>query len=404
MYVTPFSTKTQVSPATNGELRASILTVEDDTLGVINVGDSISSITSELNYKQTKITDNSYLSISDGSGLSDELLKVNLDEDRDIIVDTITCGNITANLGATIRATTLIATDNLYYGPIQNLVSVEGKIGEMETNIGLNTITNTTDIDRNDITCNGLTSNTLNVGGVFNMADMIKTDSLETARNQLNALVIRRPTGASNGKDVFEITLKEIQVWVNNINILQRLDSFNVTTITSMFALWSDKTVDMGSLSGFPSSRVYSDEEITGDFQAHSGETTNANIAWIIRGIPPYYLDEIQSIVLYNRTARNGGYNSKGLAIELYNSLSDPDLTTVLATTIVIIETKEAYWFDGPSINTYTLGLSNINSTTNITTNAYMENPINIYETFNTVNIGSNFRNWWNVRNKWCLC
>jgi hypothetical protein len=111
------------------------------------------------------------------------------------------------------------------------------------------------------------------------MADMIKTDSLETARNQLNALVIRRPTGASNGKDVFEITLKEIQVWVNNINILQRLGSFNVTTITSMFALWSDKTVDMGSLSGFPSSRVYSDEEITGDFQAHSGETTNANIA-----------------------------------------------------------------------------------------------------------------------------
>jgi hypothetical protein len=48
----------------------------------------------------------------------------------------------------------------------------------------------------------------------------------------------------------------------------------------------------------------------------------------------------------------------------LYNSLSDPDLTTVLATTNVIIETEEAYRFDGPSINTYTLDFSDINSTT----------------------------------------
>ena len=74
----------------------------------------------------------------------------------------------------------------------------------------------------------------------------------------------------------------------------------------------------------------------------------------------------------------------------MYNSLSDPDLTTVLATSNVIIETEEAYRFDDPSINTYTLGFSDINSTTSITTNAYMEKPINICETFNTVNIGSN--------------
>jgi len=39
-------------------------------------------------------------------------------------------------------------------------------------------------------------------------------------------------------------------------------------------------------LSGFPSTRVHN-EELTGDFQAHSGATTNANIALIIRGIPP---------------------------------------------------------------------------------------------------------------------
>jgi hypothetical protein len=122
MYVTPLGTKTLVNPTQTGELRASILTVEDDTLGVVNVGDSISSITSDLINKQTKITDNNFISISDVSGLTTTLdgKQATLDKDTDILVDTITCGSITANLGATIRATTLIATDNLYYGPIQN--------------------------------------------------------------------------------------------------------------------------------------------------------------------------------------------------------------------------------------------------------------------------------------------
>ena len=74
----------------------------------------------------------------------------------------------------------------------------------------------------------------------------------------------------------------------------------------------------------------------------------------------------------------------------MYDSLSDPDLTTVLATTNVLIQTEEAYRFDGPSINTYALGFSNGISTTNIANTAYIENPINIHEKFNTVNIGSN--------------
>jgi len=53
MYITPFTTKTRTSLAGNGKLRASILTVEDDTLGTINVGESISSL---ISTKQDKLT------------------------------------------------------------------------------------------------------------------------------------------------------------------------------------------------------------------------------------------------------------------------------------------------------------------------------------------------------------
>jgi hypothetical protein len=434
MYVTPLGTKTLVNPAQTGELRASILTVEDNTLGVINVGDSISSITSDLNNKQTKITDNSYLSISDVSGLTSALENIQvgdinisdvinlqttlngkqtkitdnnfisisdvsgltttldgkqttLNGDTDITVDAITCGSITANLGSTIRATTLIATDNLYYGPIANLVNVEGKIGELETNIGLNTITSATDISCNDITCNDLTSNTLNCSSVFNISDMIKTDSLDIERPQFDTIVIRRPTGASNIHNEFKINLIEIQVWLDNINIIQRLGSFNVTTITSMFALWTDKTNALEAL--MPSSGVHNNN-VGGNVDTDSRTTTNANIALIIRNIPPYYLDQIQSVILYNRTLFTGGNHSQGLAIEFYNSSSDPDLNNKLATTNVITELHDIYRFDGPSFNTYNLGFSDNISNTNITNRAHIEDNITIYDTYNTVNIGSN--------------
>ena len=60
MYITPFTTKTRTSLAGNGKLRASILTVEDDTLGTINVGESIISLNST---KQNKLIAGTNISI-----------------------------------------------------------------------------------------------------------------------------------------------------------------------------------------------------------------------------------------------------------------------------------------------------------------------------------------------------
>ena len=43
-----------------------------------------------------------------------------------------------------------------------------------------------------------------------------------------------------------------------------------------------------------------------------------------------------------------------GVAIELYNSIEDPNLNTILATTAVITTAVDVYRFDFPSIDTYT--------------------------------------------------
>jgi hypothetical protein len=55
LYVAPFLTKTTASPAENGEIRSKILSIEDDS-GLINVVDSINSITLSLNGKQSTLT------------------------------------------------------------------------------------------------------------------------------------------------------------------------------------------------------------------------------------------------------------------------------------------------------------------------------------------------------------
>ena len=97
-------------------------------MGVINVGDSINSITSTLDNKQDKITNNDYLEISDVSGLLQALenATVNLDESTDITVGTIDSGNITGRLGTSIHSTNIIGTD-VFYGPSTDLTNVEKK-------------------------------------------------------------------------------------------------------------------------------------------------------------------------------------------------------------------------------------------------------------------------------------
>ena len=64
------------------------------------------------------------------------------------------------------------------------------------------------------------------------------------------------------------------------------------------------------------------------------------------------------------------GNRTIGCAIELYNSINDPDLTEVLTTTNVITSDVNTYRFDFPSLSTYTAFVGE-DSITNILNNTF---------------------------------
>ena len=98
-----------------------------------------------------------------------------------------------------------------------------------------------------------------------------------------------------------------------------------------------------------------------------STDNNNENISLICKEIPRTKIQDIQSIVLYNRTIYDSSSRSEGLAIELYNSNNDPNLESPLASTDEIKTAEDVYRFDFPAIDTYPSGdFSDTNSITKI--------------------------------------
>ena len=158
------------------------------------------------------------------------------------------------------------------------------------------------------------------------------------------------------------INLREIQTWVNGVNIMIN------NGLTSYFAMWSDKETDAGFYLTHDSTLVYNDI-IQSGFETHSNP--NQANALIIKNIPLTSINEIQAIVYYNRTGPlYFSPKAIGLIIELYNSTIDPNLNDVLATTNEITTASETYRFDFPSISTYTAFVDGI-SITNIVNNLF---------------------------------
>jgi hypothetical protein len=140
--------------------------------------------------------------------------------------------------------------------------------------------------------------------------------------------------------------------------------------LTSYFADWSVKDVDIGNYLDRPTSNVYNNIIKTGGGGTLSAnETITINTALIIENIPITAINNIQAIVFYNRLFTTNA-RAIGLAIELYNSINDPDLTEVLATTNVITSASNIYRFDFSSISTYTDFVEE-SSITNIVSNSF---------------------------------
>jgi hypothetical protein len=106
-------------------------------------------------------------------------------------------------------------------------------------------------------------------------------------------------------------------------------------------------------------------------------DTNNAD-ALIIKDIPLTNINDIQSIVYYNRSGEN---RSIGLFLELYNNKNDADLNYPLASSNVISTYSLRYRFDFPSIDTYT-GFADENSI-----NEIVNDTIALTETISISNI-----------------
>jgi hypothetical protein len=202
------------------------------------------------------------------------------------------------------------------------------------------------------LNCNSLTTNHLEVNNIISTSQFFDT------------IVLRRPTGISGGGGNNRIGVKEIQCWVNGVNILVN------NGLTSIFASWLDKEVDIGPQSPTtPSTLAYNNvleinETSTGGGALSAGGTINN--ALIIKNIPSTPIHNIQALVLHNRDINSTGKVIVGAEIELYNSIKDPTSTQPLATTAVIkSEAELVYRNNFPSIDTYTAFVG-VNSITNI--------------------------------------
>ena len=198
-----------------------------------------------------------------------------------------------------------------------------------------------------DLDCNSLITTNLEVNGGVNI----------DTNTYFDTIVIRRPTGLTGAETSFTINLNELQVWINGSNILP----INASILNSYFSL-SEARADG------PTSNMYNNQFET-SFGTHSKDA-DALIenALIITNLSLTAINAIQSIVLYNSITNP--LRTIGLAIELNNSINDPDLTEVLATTNVITSAENIYRFDFPSLSTYTGSFASVASTTLIVNNS----------------------------------
>ena len=109
--------------------------------------------------------------------------------------------------------------------------------------------------------------------------------SISNERLMFDTIVVRRPSGVvSSVSNPASINLRELQCWVNDTNIL--FD--NSSSLTSYFALWTDKSVNVNQYSDYYSNRAYDNIINNNDSStglAASPDTTNSNMVLIIKNI-----------------------------------------------------------------------------------------------------------------------
>ena len=314
-------------------LASGSLTASSVVVGSTNVITELTSLDTRLDAEEPKTTALQTLTEGHTDDIASLGTRLDAEEPKTTALQTLTEGHTDdiASLDTRLDAEEIkiTALQTLTEGHTDDIASNTADILTKQP-----TITTATDLD-----CKTLTTTQLEVNGGVNI----------DTHTYFDTIVIRRPTGFSGDANFF-LGIRELQCWVNDVNIL-----FN-NGLTSNYALWSNPETSLGGLT----EEVYNN--ITSVVSYEVVDTANSSdIALIITNIPLTAINTIQSLVLYSRTA--GKQYSEGLAIELYKYT---DLTEILATTNIISLKREIYRFDFPSIDTYTGGFATDDSITQI--------------------------------------
>ena len=199
--------------------------------------------------------------------------------------------------------------------------------------------------DDTSINLTSITSNDLVINESLNIDSLITYEKYK----QFNTIVIRR----FDETNYNIIALREIQYWVNDINILPP----NSDDLIGYFANWSNNGVELEPSDAGTSTIRYVlpymvDDTLTSGTASQSDPTTNTN-AMIIKNIPSTFVNDIQALVLFDRLSSSSQISPVGLIIELYNSINDPTLIEPLATTTIISTKEDNYRYNFPSIGKY---------------------------------------------------
>jgi len=244
-------------------------------------------------------------------------------------ITSYTGGFSTPDSQTQIKDITVSASTQNFY----TLLKVEGGNTELGGDLSVSGTTTTGNVDiSGSLSCNSLNTNN----------KLIVNDDL-----YFDTIVIRRPTGETGVTDEYGITLYELQCWVNDTNTLYN----NSSNLVTYFAYWTDKEDEVAP-SMAPSS--LHDNDISESGRIGSFPESRDDLVVIIKNVPKTTIQQIQSLVLYNRTNSSYSINRViGLAIELYNIDNDPNLETPLESTNVITTAEDVYRFDFPAIDTY---------------------------------------------------
>ena len=280
--------------------------------------------------------------------------------------NTILTGNETIEGSLSVNGSLTLNNGN--EGDSTNVVNYDSL--DISNNLNVNGLTTLNEVNASSITTNNLVVNeSLNINNVITYEKY----------KQFNSIVIRK----QDETDFETINLNEIQCWVGGVNIMV----LDTNTLTSYFANWTEKDTPLGAQRA--TNNMYNNIiEIDPDFGTHSGgSSTNA---LIIKDIPPTFINDIQAVVLYNRS--NSSQRAQGLIIELYNTDDDPSLIEPLSTTNPISTTRIIYRFDFPAIDTYPAGdFTDSNYITNIISETSAETEHAIINDIDTdINISGN--------------